>query len=535
MDAPYDSLVRRICFSPNDGRKETSVNVIIPQTFNPVPSHGRVPKISVVTARLQAGQGKPPVALRAGDAFAVPIRAEGDLPKYAGLSRDDAKQLGFEGKVATAFPVVQKDAVAVLLGVGNRSLTTAQVRDAAAAAVRAVPKHASLQLDLRQISDQPADQVAAAAVEGAVLARYRYEALKGESKHVDLARLTLVVAPSDEKLAKVGTNRGLELARAAQLARDLANTPPRHLTAEKFATVVAQLAPEFGLKAEVFDRARLIKLGCGGLLGVNAGSVDEPRMVKLTYNPKRSKGHLALVGKGIMYDSGGISLKPSGAMHATMKLDMSGAAAVFAAMTTLRALGVTSAVTGYLMCTDNMPSGSATKLGDVLTIRGGKTVEVKNTDAEGRLVLADGLTLATEAKPDAIIDIATLTGAALAALGPLNAAVFTNNDGMLEQVLTASKQTDESLWQLPLDHRYRETLNSEIADLQNIGGEYGGAITAALFLNEFVAGIPWAHLDIAATMRSDKDALWKSVGATGFGARLLAQVAANFTPPAAAQ
>lgn len=508
------------------------MNVIIPPTFNPVPSHGRTVHVTVDTARAQAGQGKPPVALRKGDAFTIPVGAEGSLPKAVGLTREDLIQLGFEAKTATAHPLVRPDGVAVLLGTGAAPLTTAQVRDAAAAAVRAVQKHAALQIDLRQLSEQPADDVAAAAVEGAVLARYRYEALKGESKNTELARLSLVVLPKDEKLAKAGAKRGLELARAAQLARDLANTPPRHLTAEKFADVVAKLAPEFGLKAEVFDRAKLIKLGCGGLLGVNAGSVDEPRMVKLSYTPKRAKGHLALVGKGIMYDSGGISLKPSGAMHATMKLDMSGAAAVFSAMTTLRALGASSAVTGFLMCTDNMPSGSATKLGDVLTIRGGKTVEVKNTDAEGRLVLADGLTLATEAKPDAIVDIATLTGAALAALGPLNAAVFANNDGMLDQVLTASKQTDESLWQLPLDHRYRETLNSEIADLQNIGGEYGGAITAALFLNEFVAGIPWAHLDIAATMRSEKDALWKSVGATGFGARLLAQVAANFSPPA---
>lgn len=500
------------------------MTVIIPPDFNPVPSHGTAVRVSVVSADTK---------LKAGEAAATFVTSTDELSAKRGVTSADLANLGFEAKRATVIAVPEHGAVRLYVGTGAEPLSVSDVRDVAAAASRAASKCGTLHLDLRGISEAGASEVAAAAVEGAVLARYRYEPLKGETKSVPLKTLHLVVAKAEVKDARAGVARGLELAHAATLARDLGNTPPRHLTAEKFADVVAKLAPEFGLKAEVFDRAKLIKLGCGGLLGVNAGSVDEPRMVKLTYSPKKASGHLALVGKGIMYDSGGISLKPSGAMHATMKLDMSGAAAVFAAMTTLRAQGVTTAVTGYLMCTDNMPSGSATKLGDVLTIRGGKTVEVKNTDAEGRLVLADGLTLASEAKPDAIIDIATLTGAALAALGPLNAAVFTNNDAMLEQVLSASKQTDESLWQLPLDHRYRETLNSEIADLQNIGGEYGGAITAALFLNEFVAGIPWAHLDIAATMRSEKDALWKSVGATGFGARLLAQVAANFVPPRA--
>lgn len=507
------------------------MTVKIPTNFNPIPSHARTTQVTVVGTSSQASRKKPAVAIAADGAIAMTVSGDGALPKSVAMSRDELKLLGFEAKKASTLVLTDAGVTRVLVGTGSTPLDLNGVRDVAAAFIRAVPKHHALQLDLRGISSLASDDVAAAAVEGALLARYRYEALKSEATSVQLAELTLVVRPGDEKLAKVGAKRGSALARAAALARDLGNTPPRHLTAERFANVVAKLAPEFGLKAEVFDRAQLVKMGCGGLLGVNAGSVDEPRMVKLTYSPKRPKGHLALVGKGIMYDSGGISLKPSGAMHATMKLDMSGAAAVFAAMTTLKALGASAAVTGYLMCTDNMPSGSATKLGDVLTIRGGKTVEVKNTDAEGRLVLADGLTLATELKPDAIVDIATLTGAALAALGPLNAAVFVNNDQVLAQIIDAASATDESLWQLPLDHRYRDTLNSDIADLQNIGGEYGGAITAALFLNEFVAEIPWAHLDIAATMRSEKDALWKSTGATGFGTRLLAEFATRFAPP----
>lgn len=495
------------------------MTVIIPQDFNPVPSHGQATKVNIVTAESK---------LTSGEAATTFVSATDELKSKRGATKADLANLGFDAKRASVVAVPENGAVRLYVGTGAELLSVAEVRDVAAAATRAASKCATLTVDLRGLSEAGASDIAAAAVEGAVLARYRYEPLKAEAKNVPLATLNLVVAKADVKEAKAGAARGIELARAASLARDLGNTPPRHLTAERFANTIAKLAPEFGLKAEIYDRPKLIKMGCGGILGVNAGSIEEPRMVVLTYKPSRASGHLALVGKGIMYDSGGISLKPSGAMHATMKLDMSGAAAVFAAMTTLKAQGVRTQVTGFLMCTDNMPSGSATKLGDVLTIRGGTTVEVKNTDAEGRLVLADGLTLATEAKPDAIVDIATLTGAALAALGPLNAAVFANNDALLAQVEAAAKATDESLWNLPLDHRYRETINSEIADLQNIGGEYGGAITAALFLNEFVAGIPWSHLDIAATMRSEKDALWKSVGATGFGARLLAQLAKDF-------
>ena len=241
-----------------------------------------------------------------------------------------------------------------------------------------------------------------------------------------------------------------------------------------------------------------------------------------------------LVGKGVMYDSGGISLKPTDAMHASMKMDMSGAAAVLGAMSALASLGCRNQVTGYLMCTDNMPSGTAMKLGDVLTIHGGTTVEVHNTDAEGRLVLADGLSLAVEEEPDAIVDIATLTGACLVALGPAVAGVFGNDDGWVEQVRDASAATDEPVWQLPLEKkRYRKLLDSDIADIKNVGGPYGGAITAAVFLSEFVGDVPWAHLDIAGPMKVDSDDSWRSKGATGFGTRLLVDLAMNFTPPSA--
>jgi leucyl aminopeptidase len=229
-----------------------------------------------------------------------------------------------------------------------------------------------------------------------------------------------------------------------------------------------------------------------------------------------------------MYDSGGISLKPSDPMHFSMKMDMAGSAAVFGAMTALRELGCRTAVTGWLMCTDNMPSGSATKLGDVLTARGGKTVEVRNTDAEGRLVMMDALVLASEEHPDAIVDIATLTGASLRALGPLRAVVLGNSQRVVDAVLAAADRTDEKAWQFPLERAYRPQLDSEIADISNMGGDFAGATTAALFLEEFVDGIPWAHIDIAGTMRADADDGWRSKGATGYGARLLADLAVHF-------
>ena len=287
----------------------------------------------------------------------------------------------------------------------------------------------------------------------------------------------------------------------------------------------------------MYDREAIVAMGLGGVLGVNAGSGEEPRVVKLSYRPDPAlgapTGHLALVGKGIMYDAGGLSLKPSDAMHAAMKLDMSGAATVLAAMSALRELGCRSQVTGYLMCTDNMPSGTALRLGDILTIRGGTTVEVVNADAEGRLVMADGIVLSTELSPDAIVTIATLTGAAMRTFGTERAALLGTDDRLLAQVEAAAEATDEKVWQLPMERAYRQLLDSAIADIKNLGGENAGTITAALFLDAFTNGIPFAHLDICGPMMVTADDAWRTVGATGFGARLLAQLACDFARPVA--
>ena len=256
-------------------------------------------------------------------------------------------------------------------------------------------------------------------------------------------------------------------------------------------------------------------------------------MIRMSYLPARPRGHMTLVGKGIMYDAGGMALKPADDVHATMKNDMSGAGAILAAMAQLEALGCKTAVTGYLMCTDNRPSDTSIAMGDVLTVYGGKTVEVMNTDAEGRLVMADALVLATEDETDAIVDIATLTGAAMRALGTQVAGLIGNNAGLVAQVEEAADVTGESVWELPLERRYRGDLNSDIADIKNLGGANAGAITAALFLDEFVAEKPWAHIDIAGTAQNDRDTSWRPPGCTGFGARLLIELALNFKRPAA--
>jgi len=330
-----------------------------------------------------------------------------------------------------------------------------------------------------------------------------------------------------------GAPRGVIMAEATNIARDLANTPPALLTAVDMAELATGLGKKRGLDVEVFDEKALIDLGCRGLLGVNAGSAEEPRMIRLGYRPAGSRTHLTLVGKGIMYDAGGMALKPADDVHATMKNDMSGAGAILAAMAQLEALGCKTAVTGYLMCTDNRPSDTSIAMGDVLTVYGGKTVEVMNTDAEGRLVMADALVLAAEDETNAIVDIATLTGAAMRALGTQVAGLIGNNAGLVAQVEAAAEVTGESVWELPLERRYRGDLNSDIADIKNLGGANAGAITAALFLDEFVAGKPWAHIDIAGTAQNDRDTSWRPPGCTGFGARLLVELALNFKRPAA--
>ncbi|MDO4241961.1 MAG: leucyl aminopeptidase [Microbacteriaceae bacterium] len=497
------------------------MTVIIDPKFNPVPSLDNAVDVTVAADAPETG------------AIAVWVKSEGDLPAGLELSREDLKAAGFTGAKEKTL-VLPGAPLRVLVGVGKGVRTGAEARNAAAAFARAASKVSELVIPIGDFADELCSiRAARCAVEGALLARYVYTVLKKEDKSVRVEKITIVHGEKDsaEKIEK-GAHRGRVLARANMLARDLGNTPPRHLTAEKFAEVAEKLAADAGLEIEIYDREKAIELGLGGLLGVNAGSALEPRVIKLSYKPENSTGYVGLVGKGIMYDSGGISLKPSNDSHCSMKMDMMGAGAVLSAMTALRDLDVKTAVTGWLMCTDNMPSGTATKLGDVLTMRNGTTVEVRNTDAEGRLVLGDGLALAAETKPDAIVNVATLTGAALMALGAKTTAVFSNNDSVAEQINAASDAMDEVAHRLPLDLRLKEGMKSTVADMTNVGGgPAGGAITAALFLNEFVDGIPWAHLDIAGPMETSKASGWLTAGSTGCAARVLVDFVDKFEQP----
>jgi len=468
------------------------------------------------------------------DAVAVLVNSDGEVPGELGCDRAALSSIGFDGALgeALALPVTAGPA-RVAVGAGRAKAPDAHaLRRAAAAFTRAVPRAGRLAFPVPEGAGADAEQAAAAIVEGILLARYRFD-LTSSSDHVPVTDVVLTSPAHTVDDVRRGAGHGLLTARAALLGRDLANSPAGDLTASRIAQVAEEIGRGTGLTVEVFDREALVALGCGGLLGVNKGSVEPPRMIRLRYVPDgESVGRVTLVGKGIMYDSGGISLKPSDASHSTMKNDMSGAGSVLAAMSVLRDLGCRTTVTGYLMCTDNMPSGSAMQLGDVLRIRGGRTVEVLNTDAEGRLVMADALVLATEEPVDVVVDIATLTGACLRTFGTEIAGLIGTDQPLLDRIAAAGDAVDEPVWQLPLHRPYRSQLNSEIADLTNMGGVNAGSITAALFLAEFVGDVPWAHIDIAGTAQSDAAAGWVNKGATGFGTRLLIEFVLRFTAPA---
>jgi leucyl aminopeptidase len=435
---------------------------------------------------------------------------------------------GFEGRVGQT--ARSGDGIAV--GVGPAADVDAEViRRASAALVRATSARASIASVLLDAVPAGGDRAGAAqaAAEGSVLAGYRFASYKSNGGGPALADVAIVAKGG--KRVRDAVDRGARIAEAVVFARDLVNTPAGDLTPPVFADRAKEVAKTAGLGVEVIDEKKAEKLGLGGLLGVGKASENPPRMVKLTYVPAgRSRGHVALVGKGITFDSGGLTLKPYEGMLA-MKTDMSGAAAVLAAMSLLPELAPPVQVTGYLCLAENMVSGRAIRPGDVLRIKNGTTVEVLNTDAEGRLVLADGLSLAAAEQPDAMVDVATLTGACMVALGPRIAGLMGNDEVWIDQVRAAADRASEAVWPLPLPVQYRKDIDSDVADLKNVGGRNGGALTAGLFLQEFVAGRPWAHLDIAGPSRYDGDDAYVTKGGTGFGVRTLVELLTHFRKP----
>ncbi len=404
-------------------------------------------------------------------------------------------------------------AIAVV-GLGdNGEIDSATIRKAAGVLARRLGERNTVASTLHL---EGSGDGAAAATEGFLLGTYRFTKYRSDPKPSKLERVLFLGATSTEEI-----ERGNAVAEAVALARDLVNEPPQALTPTTLAERAREIADVGGLECTIFDEAELERRAFGGLLGVGRGSIQPPRFIHLRYAPEGATGKIALVGKGITFDSGGLSLKDAKNME-TMKTDMAGSAAVLGAMSAVSRLGPKIQVDAYVSSSENMPGGNAIKPGDVITHFGGRTSEVLNTDAEGRLVLADALAWACQEKPAAIVDVATLTGAIMVALGSKAAGLFSNDEDLTDELIRASRSAGERLWAMPIYDDYRSDLDSEIADIKNTGSRYGGAIYGALFLRDFIGeGIPWAHIDIAGPARAERDYDEITRGGSGFGTRTL--------------
>jgi leucyl aminopeptidase len=481
----------------------------------------------------------------AADLLAVPVAKGGVLTP--GAATVDAaldgglqaflEEAGFEGNLGEALAVPTggklRARAALLVGVGDvDKLTLDDLRRASAAIARRATKAPTVATTLLDVASAfPRNDAAQALAEGFVLGAYQFLEYKGDGKPTKLANVT-VIGDGASRLQEALT-RGSVIADAVAWARDRVNTPAQAKPPAEMAAEARRLLRNRGVSVQVLDVPELERQRFGGVLGVGQGSDQKPRFLKLTYAPSGARGPaLAFVGKGVVFDSGGLSLKTGAGME-TMKCDMSGAAAVIGAMSALRDLDVKTRVTGYVPLVENMPSGHAIRPGDVLRIRNGKTVEVLNTDAEGRLILADALSVASEDKPAAVVDLATLTGACVVALGEKIAGLMGNDDAWIDQVRDAADRAGERVWPLPLPADYRRGIDSPVADIKNVGPREGGAITAGLFLQEFVDGVPWAHLDIAGPAFLSGDDGYLPKGGTGFGVRTLLELARTFKPPPA--
>ena len=465
------------------------------------------------------------------------------LPMFLGpkgpLPGPGVKEVGLEqayrdakltGKKLENLLVVRRDgdrfaAGAVLLvGAGDKAqLTSNVIRRVLGRASSALPRFGTVATTFPQaITGKGAADAVQAAVEGIVLGTYRFDRYKtAGSETKALTRITVLgSARADAKVARDAVKRGQVVAEAVCWARDLVNTPAGDMPPAEIAREAQKMAREVGLRCKIWGKPELEKGGFGGILGVGAGSVNPPRLIELWYKGAGTETPIALTGKGIAFDSGGLSIKDAKGME-TMKCDMGGAASILATMRVIAILKPKINVIAAIPSSENMPSGSATKPGDVLTHRGGTTSEVLNTDAEGRLVLADALAYLAEKKPKVIIDTATLTGACMIALGDQITGAMGNDDALFHDIGAAGDAVGETMWQLPLYGDYRRLIDSTVADVKNIGERYGGAISAAWFLAEFVGDTPWIHLDIAGPAWADKVSDLGPKGGTGVPVRTL--------------
>jgi leucyl aminopeptidase len=451
----------------------------------------------------------------------------------------------FKGKEGEAVVLYTENKMAarrlMLVGLGEeKKLSLEKIRRGAALAAK---KGQSLKLrslaiefpssigDLQTLKEEPRE-IAQAIAEGASLALYRFDKYftDKKEKEVRVTRFTLFSEnPKEAKEIRKGVQFAQVVAEATYLARDLENAPSNEIYPESLAEAAKQSGKKSGFKVTVFDKKQIEKLEMGGLLAVNQGSTKPPRFIVLEHGESFSKsaGTIVLVGKGVTFDTGGISIKPSSGMS-EMKMDMSGAAAVIGTFEATARLQLPVHLVGLIPATENMPSGSAVKPGDIVRHYGGKTSEVDNTDAEGRLILADALGYAEKYKPDAVIDLATLTGACVVALGHFATGMMGNDDGLMGQLIAAGEKTYERVWALPLYDEYEKQIKSDVADVKNVGGRWGGAITAGWFLKKFVRDYKWVHLDIAGTAILEEPQEYAPKGGSGVGVRLLVEFLRNW-------
>ncbi len=424
----------------------------------------------------------------------------------------------------------------VVIGGGkSEQFSTVEARRIGAVLVRSLKSKGVRSIALALEDGATAEQVSAV-VEGAVVGHWEPDKYKSDPKKNEkqIESFIVRVAGGDESSVQNAAMRGQIIAESQNFARDLVNEPANKLNPAALAEAAKEMAAGLALQCEVLDQEAMKELGMGALLGVAQGSSNPPFLVVIKYRPSlpKSEDHLALVGKGVTFDTGGISIKPCDGME-KMKYDMAGAAAVIGAMKAIGQLKPEIPVTAYVPTVENMLNGDAQRPGDIVTSLAGKTIEVLNTDAEGRLILADALTYANRNGATHMVDAATLTGAIGVALGHHNIGGFTNSPAFFDRLLAASRRAGEKIWQLPLDEDYKDYLKSAFADLPNIGGRYGGAITAAWFLREFADPTPWVHLDIAATAWLDDAKAWMPKGPTGVAVRTFIELAMNWNTSAA--